>query len=278
MTHRSSRLVPVRRDVQADLLHEGHDLAHPRLAQLVVRHPLEAVLELDAVALAVVGQAEPLEREDEHPVQRRLEPRLLGRVGRELLDPRAPVAQVEGLLLVDLGERALPGPERARPVHVGEQDEPGLVVERVGEHELAPGVERDVEGVRVLERGGIALVDQPVHVDAEIAEQPVADVGVRELVLDDRDRRAVVVQRRRVLGRPEVGRRADELGVGRHGEDAADPAQVLGGHVLQALDELALREVLADLVLGPGRELLDLRRGWRHWSPSPRPQVPTCDT
>ena len=35
------------------------------------------------------------------------------------------------------------------------------------------------------------------------------------------------------------------------------PLQVLGRHVLQALDELAGREVLADLVLGARSELLD---------------------
>src|SRR5918911_1068483 len=50
------------------------------------------------------------------------------------------LTQVEGLLLVDLGERALPRPERARPVHVREQHEPGLVVQGVGHDELVPGV------------------------------------------------------------------------------------------------------------------------------------------
>ena len=79
---------------------------------------------------------------------------LLDRIGAQLLDPRAPVAQVEGLLLVDLRQGALPGPERARPVHVGEQHEAGLVVERVGHHQLVPGVERHVEGVGVLEGRG----------------------------------------------------------------------------------------------------------------------------
>ena len=72
--------------------------------------------------------------------------------------------------------------------------------------------------------------------------------------------------------------RADELGVGGHREDAPDPLQVLGGHVLQALDELAGREVLADLVLGALGELLDRRAvgviGALLWSAS----LPTCDT
>ncbi len=64
----------------------------------------------------------------------------------------------------------------------------------------------DVERVGVLEGRRLALVDQRAHVDAEVAEQPVADVRVRELVLDDRDRRAEVVERRRVLRGAQVGR------------------------------------------------------------------------
>ena len=44
--------------------------------------------------------------------------------------------------------------------------------------------------------------------------------------------------------------RADQLGVGRDREDPPDPLQVLGRHVLEALDELARREVLLDLLLG----------------------------
>ena len=106
-------VVEVGGDVEPDLLHERHDVAHPVLAQLVVGLALEAVLELDAVLLARVRQPEPLEREDEHPVQARLQLLLVIRVGGVLLHPRAAVAQVEGLLLVDLRERALPGPEGA---------------------------------------------------------------------------------------------------------------------------------------------------------------------
>jgi len=138
------------------------------------------------------------------------------------------------------------------------------VVERVGQHELVPRVERDIERVGIFERLRLSLVDQRRHVDAEVAEQPIADVGVGELVLDDRHRRAVVVERRGVLGGAEVCRSADQLGVGGDGEDAPDPAQVLGGHVRQALHELAGGETLSDLVLGPRSELLDRKLGARH--------------
>ena len=109
---------------------------------------------------------------------------------------------------------------------------------------------------------GLALVDQRRHVDAEIAQQAVADVGVRELVLDDRDRGAEVVQRGRVRGRAQVRGRGDQLGVGGHGEDAADPLQVFRRHVLQPLDQLAGGEMRADLVLGPRREFLDGGGQW----------------
>ena len=61
----------------------------------------------------------------------------------------------------------------------------------------------------------------------------------------------------RVLGGAQVGRRADELGVGRHREDAPDALQVLRRHVLQALDQLARLQVLADLVLGAWGQVLD---------------------
>ena len=69
-------------------------------------------------------------------------------------------------------------------------------------------------------------------------------------------------------GGAQVGRRADQLGVGGDGEDPPDALQVLGRHVLQALDELAGREVLAHLVLAARRELLD--RGRRHRTASQR--------
>ena len=149
------------------------------------------------------------------------------------------------------------GPKRRVLVDVGEQHEAGLVVERVGQHQLVPGVQRHVEGVRVLELARLALVDQRLHVDAEVAQQAVADVRVRELVLDDRDRRAEVVQRGRVRGRAQVRGGGDELGVRGDGEDPADALQVLRGHVLQALDQLPGGEVLPDLVLAARGEVLD---------------------
>ena len=165
--------------------------------------------------------------------------------------------------LSTLASARFQGPNVLDSVDVGEQHEAGLVVERVGHHQLVPGVERHVEGVRVLERLRVALVDQLVHAHAEVAEQPVADVGMGELVLDDRDGRAEVVERRRVGGGAQVGRRAHELGVGGDREDPPDALQVLGRHVLEALDELARRQVLAHLVLTARCELFDRCRRHR---------------
>ena len=113
-------------------------------------------------------------------------------------------------------------------------------------------------------------VDQWVQIGQSISVSPT-----------DIDEKTVrLIARGRVLGGAQVGGRADELGVGGHGQDAADPLEVLGGHVLQALDELSGREVRADLVLGPRGELLDRRGGGGHLGVSPvvLRHVPTCDT
>jgi hypothetical protein len=83
-------------------------------------------------------------------------------------------------------------------------------------------------------------------------------VGVGQLVLDDRDGGPVVVQRGRVLGRAQVRGRADELRVGRHRQDPADALQILRGHVLETLDQLAGGQVCPDLVFGPGGEFFNV--------------------
>ena len=80
-------------------------------------------------------------------------------------------------------------------------------------------------------------------------------MGVRQLVLDDRHCRAEVVQSRRVLRRPEIGRRAHELGVGRHGEDPPHAFQIPRRHVLEALDQPPSGQVLLHFFLDLGRRL-----------------------
>src|SRR5690348_15192277 len=106
-----ARLVEVRRDAEAKLLAEWYGGAHPRLAQLVVALTLEAEAKLLRMLFQVVGQAEPLDGQQEHPVNRLLQPLVLGGIGRELAHPLLAVAQVEGLFLIHLDQRALPRPE-----------------------------------------------------------------------------------------------------------------------------------------------------------------------
>ena len=68
---------------------------------------------------------------------------------------------------------------------VSEQAEAGLVVEEVGSDQLGPALQGDVEGVGVAEGLGVTREDQLLLVLAQLLEDVVRDVGVRELVLDD---------------------------------------------------------------------------------------------
>src|SRR5207247_6784185 len=103
------------------------------------------------------------------------------------LHPGAAVAEVEVLLEHDFVEAALPGAVRALVVDVAEEAEAGLVVEAVGDHELGPALERDVEGVGVAEALGVAAEDELLLVLAQLLEDVVGDVGMTELGLDGRD-------------------------------------------------------------------------------------------
>ena len=64
--------------------------------------------ELPLLQAQVIRQAEPFEREDEHPVDGCLDGAFAVRILHQFLEPCASMAQVKGLLLVDLGECALP--------------------------------------------------------------------------------------------------------------------------------------------------------------------------
>src|SRR5438067_585865 len=142
-----------------------------------------------SVAL-VARLAEGAELLREHPVDGALQ-FVLGRAAdrADPLHPGAAVAEVEVLLEHHLVEAALPGTVGAFVVDVAEEAEAGLVVEAVGDHELGPALERDVEGVGVAEALGVAAEDELLLVLAELLEDVVGDVGVGELVLDDRDAR-----------------------------------------------------------------------------------------
>src|SRR5215217_4998122 len=91
-------------------LAKGHRMAHPGLPELVVGRALVTVLDLLVVPLLSVRQAEPLERQREHPVDRLLEFLLFLRVPGERLHPLLTMPEVKVLLTVHLDERPLPRP------------------------------------------------------------------------------------------------------------------------------------------------------------------------
>src|SRR5919107_2249621 len=103
-------VVVVGRYVEPKRLAQGHRVAHPGLPELVVGRALVTVLDLLVVPLLFVRQAEPLERQREHPVDRPLELLLFLRVPGERLHPLLSVPEVEVLLAVHLDESPLPRP------------------------------------------------------------------------------------------------------------------------------------------------------------------------
>jgi len=100
--------------------------------------------------------------------------------------------------------------------------------------------------VGVAEALGVAAEDELLLVLAELLEDVVGDVGVRELVLDDRDARHEGVDAGRALGGEVVGGGGDELGVAGHDEGVLELPEVLGGHLAGGLDELARLDHLVE--------------------------------
>src|SRR3990172_1152388 len=84
---RALRGVVVSRHADPDRLAERDRGRHPLLPELVVRHALQAVVDLLAVPLEVVRKPEPLEGHEEHPVDRRLERVARGGISGQRLHP-----------------------------------------------------------------------------------------------------------------------------------------------------------------------------------------------
>src|SRR5438445_1321961 len=217
-------------DRDADLLAVRHDCREPPLAQLVVGEALEPVFELGRMHLLVVGEPKPLHAQREHPVDRALQ-LVLRRATRSAdpLHPGAAVAEVEVFLEHHLVQTPLPRAVRALVVDVAEEAEAGLVVEAVRDHELGPAVEGHVERVRIAEALRIAAEDELLLVLAELLEDVVRDVSVRELVLDDRDAGHEGVDAWRALGGEVVGGGGDELGVAGNYNSGIDVFPRFGG-------------------------------------------------
>jgi hypothetical protein len=98
----------VRGHLQTERFAKRNGRRHPFLAQLVIGHAFQAVLELIAVTLQLVGQAEPLDRHRKHPIDRALQ--LAAHLATQLDQPLHPIlamAEMEVLLEIDFDERAL---------------------------------------------------------------------------------------------------------------------------------------------------------------------------
>ena len=116
-------------------------------------------------------------------------------------------------------------------MNVAQQAEARLVVHAVGDHELGPAVERDVEGIRIAKALRIAAEDELLLVLAELFEDVIRDMGVSQLVLDDGDAGHERVDGGRPLRGEVIGGRRDQLGVTGNDEGVLELAQVLGGHL-----------------------------------------------
>src|SRR5207245_10289879 len=105
-------------------------------------------------------EAEPFDAQREHPVDGALQ-LILGRTasGADPLHPGPSVAEMEVLLGHHLIQAPLPRAVRALFVDVAKQAEAGLVIHAVGNYEHGPGVERDIERVRIAEALGVAAED-----------------------------------------------------------------------------------------------------------------------
>src|SRR5256886_6678610 len=187
-----------------------------------------------------VRQAEPLDDEREHPVDRALQ-LVFGRAARraDALNQGATVPEVEVLLQHHLVESALPRPVGALVMDIAEEAEARLVIEAVGDDELGPAVERNVERVGVAEAFGVAAEDELLLVLAELFEDVVRDARAAQLILDDRDTGHESVDRGGALRGQVVGGGGDELGIARDNQGVLELAEVLGSHLAGRLDQLA---------------------------------------
>ena len=96
---------------------------------------------------------------------------------------------------------------------VPQQAEAGLVVHRVGDHQLGPALQWDVKRIGIAKGLRIPFEDQCLLAFAQLLEDVVGDVRVGQLILDDGDPGHEGVDAGRLARRQVVGRRRDQLGV-----------------------------------------------------------------
>ncbi len=93
----------------------------------------------------------------------------------------------------------------------------------------------------------LTLVQQVVTADAQVLEQPIGDIGVAQLILNDRHRADHRVGGWSVLGGVEVRRRAHQLGVALHRELRDQRILVSLRHLVFGLDDEAALYLLLEL-------------------------------
>src|SRR5258707_299690 len=105
---------------------------------------------------------------------------------------------MESFLFIHLHQRALPGTKSSALKHIAEQHIARAIIERVRDDQLSPALQGYIEGIGIFKLAGFALKNQLLSINAEVAQQAVRNMSVPQLILNNRESRAKIVQRRRV--------------------------------------------------------------------------------
>ncbi len=84
---------------------------HPDLAQFIVTMPLKAIVKLLAMLFQVIGQAEPFDGQEEHPIHGLLQKFVAALRLVDFTGVLLAVTQVKRLFFVYFDERTFPGTE-----------------------------------------------------------------------------------------------------------------------------------------------------------------------
>ena len=117
----------------------------------------EAIFKLFTMLLQFIGQATPLDAQQEHPVNRLLQRFMSTSILIELAHTLLTMAQVKRLFLVYFHKGTPPRPKGRALVDITEQDIAHPVVECVGNDEFHPAVQGDIKGIWILKIPGVAF-------------------------------------------------------------------------------------------------------------------------
>src|SRR5439155_14186959 len=99
---------------------------------------LEAVFKLLTMLFQVIGQTKPLDSQHEHPVNGPLQFLVSTGVLIDFAHSLFTVPQVEGLFLINLDERSLPGTEGRTLMDIAEQCIACSIIESVRDNQFDP--------------------------------------------------------------------------------------------------------------------------------------------